>query len=341
MGLKCLSDRGIEGYQYAWGDFGRVDSSKPLSLLEHVGGNPIVGLVGRGKITGKDYDLASKWAKTVYGYFKDFGMSSLPAAEREKGQKFLDAAVPLLRRLDKANRDVLLPALADGQLALVLDGKLQSKHFLATLPATEKALPMAEPAIVVGVSDAKLLKQGLSEYRAVVNGLIDAVRHVEGSNVPKDVQMPAPQVTQSALGTIYSFPLPKAWGVAPAIVPNLAVSDKVAALSISRKHSERLLKATPLAAGGVLSKAADRPLAIAIWLDWVALVNTATPWVDFGIEQAAASRGVDEDQKKMVADQVHTVLEVLKAMRFVSCECRLEKGLLVSHSLAEIHDLPR
>jgi len=340
-GLGFLSDRGFESYQYAWGDFGRVDSSKPLSLLQHVGGNPIVGLVGRGKVTGKDYDLASKWAKTVYGYFRDFGMPNLSAADREKGQKFLDAAVPLLRRLDKANRDVLLPALADGQLALVLDDKLQSKHFLETLPSTKKAMPMVEPAIVVGVSDAKLLKQGLSEYRAVVNGLIDAVRHVEGSNVPKDVQVPPPQVTQSALGTIYSFPLPKAWGVDPTIVPNVAISDKVAALSISRKHSERLLKATPLAAGGVLGKAADRPLAIAIWLDWVALVNTATPWVDFGIEQAAATRGIDDDQTKMVADQVRAVLDVLKVMRFVSCECYLEKGVLVSHSLTEIHDLPR
>ncbi len=341
MALEFLSDRGIEGYQYAWGDFGRVDGSKPLSLLQHVGGNPILGVVGRGKITGKDYDLASKWAKTVYGYFKDFGLPSLPPADREKGQKFLDAAVPLLRRLDTANRDVLLPALADGQAALVIDGKLQSKHFLETPPATEKPMPMAEPAIVVGVSDAKLLKQGLHEYRAVVNGLIDAVRHVEGSNVPKNVRIPEPQVTQTALGTIYGFPLPKIWGVDPTIVPNVAVSDKVAVLSISRKHSERLLKATPLAAGGVLGKAADRPLAIAIWLDWVALVKTATPWVDFAIEQAAASKGVDGDQQKMVVDQVHTALEVLQVMRFVSCECYLEKGVLVSHSLAEIHDLPR
>jgi hypothetical protein len=63
--------------------------------------------------------------------------------------------------------------------------------------------------------------------------------------------------------------------------------------------------------------------------------------VDFGIEQAAATRGIDDDQTKMVADQVRAVLDVLKVMRFVSCECYLEKGVLVSHSLTEIHDLPR
>ena len=43
MGLSFLSDRGIEGYQYAWGDHGRLDGSQPLGLLEYVGGNPILG----------------------------------------------------------------------------------------------------------------------------------------------------------------------------------------------------------------------------------------------------------------------------------------------------------
>ena len=40
MGLSFLTDRGIEGYQYAWGGHGPMDGSKPLGLLEHVGGNP-------------------------------------------------------------------------------------------------------------------------------------------------------------------------------------------------------------------------------------------------------------------------------------------------------------
>ena len=48
--------------------------------------------------------------------------------------------------MDKANRGMLLPALADGQSALVIDRKLASKHFVESLPATEKPMPMVEPA---------------------------------------------------------------------------------------------------------------------------------------------------------------------------------------------------
>ena len=121
----------------------------------------------------------------------------------------------------------------------------------------------------------------------------------------------------------------------------MAISDKLAVISASRKHSERLLRATPLAVRGVLAKAADRPLAVAGWLDWAALVKTATPWVDFAIEQAAGSRGIDEDQQKGIVSQAHTALDVLGVLRTVTCESYLENGVLVNHTLTEIHDVAK
>ncbi len=338
MALSFLSDRGLEGYQYTWGEHGRIDGSKPLGLLQHVGGNPILGVVSRAKVTAGDYDLMVKWAKTAYGYFEELALPNMPEGEREKAKKFLAAALPLVERLDKANREMLIPALADGQSALVIDGKLTSKHFIESLPATEELMPMVEPAIVIGLSDAKLLKQALGEYREVLNGLIDAVRQVEGSNVPENVQVPEPQATESSLGTIYSFTLPKEWGVDEKIVPNLGLSDKVAVLSASRDHTERLLKATPLAIGGALDKA-DRPLATAAWLDLAALVETATPWVDFVFEQAAASKGIDEGRQKTILEQVHTGLEVLGALRSITSESYLEDEAMVNHTLMEIRDV--
>jgi hypothetical protein len=338
MGLSFLSDRGIEGYQYAWGEHGKIDGSKPLGLLQHVGGNPILGVVSRAKASAADYDLVVKWAKTAYGYFEELALPKIPEAERAKAKKFLDAALPLLARMDKTNREMLIPALADGQAALVIDGKLQSKHFIESLPATEKPMPMVEPAIVVGLSDAKLLKQAFGEYRAIVNGLIDAVRQVEGSNVPANVKIPEPQVTEGSSGTIYSFTLPKEWGVDEKIVPNVGVSNEVAVLSASREHTERLLKAAPLSIGGVLDKT-DRPLAAAVWLDWAALVDAAAPWVDFAFQQAAAAKAADESRLKTTLDHVHIGLEVLKALRSITSESYLEGEALVTHTLTEMHDV--
>jgi len=338
MGLSFLADQGVEGYQYSWGSHGDLDGSQPLSLLQHVGGNPFFGVVTRQKVNVKNYDLLTKWVKTAYAYFKELGLPAIPEMDREKVQKFLVVAVPLVERLDKVNREMLFPALADGQLALVLDGKLTSDHFVESLPATEKPMPMVEPALVLGVSDAKLLAKAMGEYREIVNGLIGAARQIEGSNVPEGIEIPEPTVTETSNGKIYSFVLPAEWGVDKKIVPNFGLSDKVAVASATRDHTERLLKGTPPAVGGELAKA-DRPLAAAVWLHWAELLEAAGPWVDFAVDQTMAGNDDDPEGKKGVFDQVHVAVDVLKTLRSVTNESYLEDGALVNHTLVEIHDL--
>ena len=340
MALSFLTDRGVEGYQYSWGEHPALDSSQPLGLLQHVGGSPLLGLVARQKTNVSQYDMFAKWVKVAYGYFKEFGLPNIPEKDRAKAEKFLETAIPLVERLDKANRDMLIPALADGQAALVIDGKLSSSHFVESLPATEQPMPMIEPALVVGVSNAELLKKGFGEYREIINGLIDAVRHIEGAEVPENIMIPEPQVTESAGGKLYSFPLPEAWGVDKKIVPNFGVSDKVAVASLTHDHTNRLLTATPLAVGGLLDKT-DRPLAAAVWVRWAGLLEAAGPWIDFAVDQAVAANNADGDGKKAIVDQVHTAVDVLKTLRSITNETYLEDGVLVNHTLVEFHDLEK
>jgi hypothetical protein len=338
MSVSFLNDRGYEGYQYVWGEHKMLDGSKSLELLQHIGGNPILGIVARenAKSSVEQYDMFVKWIKTGYGYFQEFALPAMKEKEREQANKFLEKAVPLFVRMDKANREMLIPATADGQSALVLDRKLASKQFFDAMPAAEKELAMAEPAVVVGVSDAKLLKQGMAEYREIINGLIDAARQIEGSDIPKEIMIPEPKVTEGASGTIFSFVLPLEWGVDKKIVPNFGLSDKVGVFTASLDHTERLLKATPLSTEGSIIKA-DRPLAAAVWFNWAALVDAAAPWIDY----AAAQDGGDNDEKQSVLDQVHTAVDVLKVIRSVSVEMYLENDVLVHHAQIEIRDVSK
>ncbi len=338
MSVSFLTDRGLEGYQYDWGDHDRIDGSKSLGLLEHVGGNPLLAALARAKVRIDDYDLMAKWIGTAYGYVDDLVLPNMPESEREKARKFLTAAVPLLKRLDKANREMLIPALADGQSALVMDGKLTSKQFIASLPATEKPMPMVEPAVVVGVSDAKLLKKAMGEYREVANALIDIVRKTEGSNVPANVQIPEPQTGKGSSGEIFSYVLPKEWGVDEKIVPNFGLSEHVAVFSLSRDHTERLLNKTPPAVGGVIEKT-DRQRAAACWFNWAAFLDTASPWIDVAAEQAMNAKNVEADQRKAIVEQVHTAVEVLKTVRSVTSESYAEGEALVNHTQLEIRDV--
>jgi hypothetical protein len=338
LSFSFLCERGIEGYQYNWGENKALDGSQPLGLLRHMGGNPILGLIGRGKTNPADYDTAVKWLRTGYGYFREFGLPLIQESEREKIESFLKEALPLLERLDKANREMLIPALADGQVALVLDAKFTSKQFHQEQPPTEKPMPMIEPALVIGLSDAKLFNSALEEYWHVINGLIAALKNVEGTDIPDDFALPEPQSDVSSENTVYYYALPKDWGFDERIVPNLAISEKAAVISFTREHAARLLKPTPPAVGGLLEKP-DRPLAAAGWLNWAALIDAATPWIDYALENIPGLADAGEDQRKAVADQVHTALEVLKVMRSITGETYFEDNALVTHTLVEIRDV--
>ncbi len=337
-GFSFLTDRGVESYRYAWGDFADLDGTKQLSLLRHVGGNPILGIVLRTRVTPEEYDLVAKWAKTAYGYIEEFGLPQMPDEDRQKLEQFLEGALPLMERMDKINRELLVPALADGQLALAVDGKLQSKQFVDDMPAAEEPLPMLEPAIIIGLSDAEMFRSAMHDYWDIVNGLIDAMRQVEGTDVPENIRIPEPQVTDSSEGKVYSFPLPEEWGVDKQIVPNVGISKNAAVISTSPGHTARLLKATPLSMGGLLAET-NRPLAVAGCFNWAALVDLATPWIEYSFEQSPGFENIAEEQRQSVVDQIHTTLDVLKVLRTISGQCYFEDGALVSHTLVELRDV--
>jgi len=339
-GLSFLTDRGIESYQFDWGRHDRLDAAKRLDLLDHLGGNPLLAVAGRKKVSLDDYNLIVQWVKKGYALFREFALPHMQESERKKATQLLDALEPLAVRTDKANREWLFPALADGQSALVIDGKFTSKQLAEGMPEFVKPMPWLEPAVVLGVSDAKRLKKAVSEYREILNGLFDALRGVEGTDVPDWLRIPEPKEIEGPEGAIYAFPLPEEWGIDKRIVPNIGISEHSAAISASTQHTERLLKPAPLAAGGVLAKT-DRPLGLAVWFDWAGLLDAAAPWAEYAVDQVAEEQNFDKEKKQSVADQVQVGLKVLKAIRSLSVETYREDGVLVHHSMVEIRDVEK
>ena len=248
---------------------------------------------------------------------------------------------PQVKRVSEITRTKLIPALADGQMGLAIDAKLKSKHFIDKLPPTPESMPMAEPALVLGVSDAALLRQAIAEYCDAANAIFAAL-HEANAEVPA-LKVPPPVVSKSANGEIFGYVLPKEWGVDGQIFPNAGLSDKFAVLSISRAHTERLLAEQPLGFGGVFS-ADPRPLGAAGGCDWPGFMDVLRPWADLATQLIVKGQGDDEEtiekRTKEVLDQVHTVLDVLKVLRGCTSQTYAEGDALVTHSEMEIRDLP-
>ncbi len=334
--ISFLTEGGVEGYGYDWSEHPELDSSKPLDLLRHVGGNPVAVLVSRTKVSPEPYDLLVKWMGVGYGYLEKYGVPQMKPEERAEYEKIAAQVKPLVVRLDTTTRNLLIPALADGQTGLVIDAKLTSQQFLKALPPTRQALTMLEPAIIVSVSDAAKLKRAFEDYYAVADEFVEILKGIPKSGIPKDFKIPRPRVFNIRLGTAYGYRLPAEWGVDRQVIPNAGLSEKVGVLSISGQHTLRLLgEKEAMIAGFPLP--ADRPLAMYGGLDFVVFVDALKPWVELGLEKGTAS--LDRQVAEMARQHAKAVLEVLKVYRGSVSETYVEGKVTVTHSHDVFHDI--
>ena len=357
--LSFLTPRGVESYAYDWRKVSEYDASRPLSLLNHVGGQPIFAFVGRGQSRPGDYDILTKWVTKGIGYFQDVVLPQIPETERGDFNKFWSFAQPQLTRLDQANRQYLVPGFADGQVGFVLDAKITSKQWQKQMPESSTPLPMLEPALVVGVSDASAVSKGVQEYAAVARDVVEFVKKQPKANVPAGYQIPAPLSRAAGGGTLYWYALPAEAKLDAQIAPNVGLGKDSAVFAIDHSHSERLMAAAPIDKVGVLSNA-DRPLASAVYFNWPKFIDTLEPWIAYGVRNgqraaAAAAGGIDfmladpaafstaaqandSPQVQMILDQTRQLLDVLKVFRTYTCVTYREGDAFVSHSEAHYQD---
>jgi hypothetical protein len=343
VAYSFLNGRGQEAYEYDYGEHPHVESTKPLTLLNHVGGSPLLAAVGRSHGLARGYEFLAKWAQVANGYFEDFAVPQMGAQEKEKYEQAAKQFHPLVRRFHEATTKLLLPALDDGQSALVIDAKLSSKQWVKILPPTEKPMPMLELGLVLGVSDAGKFREAFAEYRAIINKAIDYARETQ-PQVP-NFQIPPPEVRKIKGGELFYYPLPPQLPLDEQLLPNAGLSARVAVFSLSQNHTERLLQRTPLKVREGPLADTTRPLASATYCNWPGFVDALTPWIELGVQmglsqgvpgaKAEAELGTPED----ILKQARTVLEVLKVFRSYTSVTYMEDGALVTHSETVIQDL--
>ena len=338
-GVEFISDRGIEDICFNWGKYPQLDGSKPLTILDHVGGSPLLAVVARGKTSPKNYDLMAKWIAICYGYVEKFALPQMDPQDREKFDKLAKVVYPLVERLDRINREKLVPALADGQCALVVDAKLMSKQIHKALEASEEPRPIIEPAIVIGISDAASFREALRQYWELLGDATGTI----SDTLPErpQITLPEPKVQKTDVGEIFSVELPQQAGLDEQIGLYLGLNESVAVFATNEAQTRRLLTKTQLSVGGVLADVA-RPRARAVVFNLPGTLTAAMPWIEVGLKAAASQYIAPQDiaaQYQIVAPQLGTLVEVLSVIRGITSETYLKDGVVVTHILTEIRDI--
>jgi hypothetical protein len=343
LSVSTLTERGYDCYSYDWSKNPIYDGSKPLALLDHLGGSPLVAVCARAaRRSGEQYPMLVKWLEAAHSDFEQMAVPHMSPEDQKQYQQWMEFAKPLLARLDTATKTMLIPAMAEGESAVVLDAKITSGRWFKKMPATEVPLPMIEPAVVMSVTDADLLKKGIKEYQAVLEELLGKIAKEDPNALPPGFRLPEPQRRESKAGTVYAFHFPKAWEVDAQLAPAIGLSPHVAVLAIAPKHASELLALTPLDTEGPLADT-KRPLAAAVLVDWAGIVEAATPWIEHAVTLTysdAGRPGRGPDDLKSTLKQIRSGLEILKCLRTVSSATYAEEQTMVTHTEVHIRDLP-
>jgi len=307
--------------------------SRPLTLLNHLGGDPLMAAVWRSGTTVEDYRALVKWVGIFAGHAQKVAIAKSPEAE-PMVKLFQQEIVPVLKELSDITEKLWLPALADGQEAIVLDAKWTSKQWHLALPETDRAMPMPEIGIVVGVSDRAKLEAALEGYRVGVNKLVAKAQTLAPRGAVPEFEIPRPKIETKGGRTFAHYPIPPQLGLDEQFQPTGGLSDKVGVLTLSRGHANRLLTETPFAAG--LTPFARRKTADSVsYFNWAGMVDTAAPWVGFGIRKSAP-----EAEQKHAEDVAVKVMAALKLFREYGSITYREGGATVTHTEAVFQDIP-
>ncbi len=335
VGLTFSSDKGCESVNYNYSSNISFESSKPLGLLQNFGGNPIFAAILRGKDVEKSWETSSKWGAIAYGYFTEFAIPNVPADQKDQVTAFLKKIEPTIAKLVKITATDLIPALKDGQIAFVLDGKLSSKQWSPMLPKSKKDLSVPEPAFILGISDAAKFSTAMKSYREGLNQIIKDAAGFDPTGTLAAIKIPAPEEKALKEGKAYYYPIPMLEDISKKLQPAVVVGSNFSAITLSFEHAQRLLNKTPLTSEVAKLASLEKNLAGFCILDNTALLAMITPWVEFGFEMMPP--GIDEAFG--VKKQVKTFFDVLGTCKGIVCTNFLEDGIWVSHSISLWKDL--
>lgn len=350
MSYSFMTDTGFAGSSWNWSSNTALDASQTLSILQHVGGSPFAVVASRAAIDPDDIAAIAGWWDKGVAFFEKYVVEKMEEDDREKFQEVRKTFGPLAEDFIDTLRNKFAPALADRQLALVLDDEAKVERLQADLPASADPLPLIEPAIVLGVADADLFKEGLNDLFELSDRLVNTIRAQDPSAIPEGYQIPDPEKTSVTGGMIWSFPIPQAQ-LDDQIAPAIGLGKDVAVFSLVPGQAGRLLSAADLkTAKGVAEFA--KPLGAAAAADVPALIDMIEAWAVYAARYAAVQQregtvGSDlelsaSDEGPMVSpilEQVKVVLEACRCLKSAAAEQTIESGVTITRWRNVIEDM--
>jgi hypothetical protein len=352
LAYSFLTKEGYEGYTWDWSENLPLDGSRPLELLDHVGGGPAAVAVTRLKLNPARTTAIAGLVADGWNLFLEHGVPTLDDDQREKVDAFNEHIGPLGRKLGQTLATKFAPAIGAGEVGLVLDARARTTRLQEDLPASKEPLPLFQPAIILPLADRQLFLDGMNDVFALGDELVEALRRIDEAAVPAGYRIPEPEKMKVDGGAVWAFGIPEA-RLDEQIQPAIAVGEQSVALTLVPGQAARLLPRRKLETARQLATFAE-PLAAAAAVDFPALVDAIEPWIVYLTRYGCVQQRegwVDADEELTADDEteeasealehVDVVLEAARCLKTAAAETAVRDGATVTHWRNVIRDLPK
>ncbi len=328
-------NRGLESYTFTRSDPGTLDCSRPLSILKHAGGDPVLVWGGRAPSSVQAYETLRAWAQRAYGYVEDFLVPTLDPSERQEFDKVETVFLPLVKSLDQTTRETLLPSIDAGQSLLLLDADMRLEQLLLEKPFP-RVMPMIEPAFVMELKDSEGLVRAMGEYLQAVDETVMRFREVEGPGAPVEpFRVPRPTSLPFGEGRMYFYQLPMP--LDPSIMLHAVVTEDLLILSASPAQSERIVAGDSELSDPVVD---IQGLAGAVGrLRTEEFFSAAEDWVDLLLTSEMSPVAMDPESAEFILSQLETAWDFVGTFRGITSRTYQDGPYLISHSWVEFEDV--
>lgn len=335
-----ILNRGVESFTFTKSPQPGVDYSRPLTILEHAGGSPILAAACGSSGCAGEYETLRKWALSSYGLVQTYLAPELGEEKRDRYERLRSVAIPFLRVVDEATRQHLIPAVDAGQSLVVVDtGMRISKLWKDRV--LESPLPFLMPAYAIELKDAAQFKAAIKAYAAASEELVNSaarLKQVAPGDEEAEFSVPAPEVTPLEEGKVFLY-TPSKWLDAE-IQPNLAVKDDLAVFSLSPGQTEAMCRKEEMPENEVV--AMDLPSGCVFRFRSEPLIGCVREWVNYRFRERSPDEATEgEGAAAVTAILKQTVEELLNAIgtfKGITSRTYMDGDYVVTHSWAEFRD---
>jgi hypothetical protein len=343
---QYLTPDGYESFSYDYGGGDKaLDGSQQLTILEHVGDEPLIVFAARHKGQSERNQL---WARQLAVLIPTLDLIPRAYLSDEYAATYSSikkAVMPLVKRLQVITAGQLLPALADGQSALIVDAQSRPEavDFLSTgeffVPRTGPArlteLPLPAPALVYGITDARLFERACDSYFRLLKDAARTLHRLNPEKIP-DVELPNPAISEVSGGKMYVFSLHGPEAAENQIALTGVLGANVAIGSLSPEQAQRLLKKSKFTSLNVIRRI-EQPAARIWYVNIAGLTDRfVEPWIMHYSAGAVKDKDFFRDQ---IAPWFQAILEVVECLRRSAGVDYFENGALVEFRVSVFEDL--